>query len=144
VVRKPRGGGTADWYACRREITRVAVVLAISRERRRAAPHSAWRPTLRHTASSRCRYRCFSCRRRFAARGNDGFTAAEAAAGRHRRYRNCGFPTVAGGVAAAGRRHRVRVHMQIRTVHPRTVLLWRRQVLRQRVQPLVLVVSDYA
>jgi len=68
----------------------------------------------------------------FRGRGNDGFTtagAAAAAAGRHRRFCNCSFSTVAGDVADAGRRHRVRFHMQIRAVHPRTVLLWRRKVL---------------
>lgn len=67
AIRTPRGGGrggTADWYSCRHEITRVAVVRAVSCECRRAALHSAWRPTLRRTASSR-RSRhccCFCCR----------------------------------------------------------------------------------
>lgn len=67
--------------AYRHEITRV-VVVAVSCECRRAALHSAWRPTPRRTATSRrsrrcccfcCRCYCFRCRcccfrfRRFAA-----------------------------------------------------------------------------
>lgn len=56
AIRTPRGGGrggTADWYSCRHEITRFVVVRAVSCECRRAALHSAWRPTLRRTAASR-------------------------------------------------------------------------------------------
>lgn len=52
------------------------------------------------------------------------------------------LPAVAAGAAGARRGRRVRVHMQSGPVHARTVLLRRRQVLRQRVQPLVPVVSD--
>lgn len=64
--------------------------------------------------------------------------------------RNCRRTAAVGAVAtvtasAVGARrvrHRIRVHMQSRLVHSRAILLWRRQVLRQRVQPLVLVVSS--
>lgn len=62
--------------------------------------------------------------------------AIAAGAGRRRRVK-----AVPDGVAAVRRGRRVRVHMQSGPVHPRTVLLRRRQVLRQRVQPLVPVVS---
>lgn len=67
AIRTPRGGGrggTADWYSRRHEITRVVVVRAVSCECRRAALHSARRPTLRRTASSRrSRHCCCFCRR---------------------------------------------------------------------------------
>jgi len=163
AIRTPRGGGrggTADWYSCRHEITRVAVVRAVNCECRRAALHSAWRPTLRRTASSR-RSRTlllfssslllFSSSlssflsSSFCGRGNDGLVIAAGAAANRRRHRHhcdCSVPAVVGDVAAVGRRHRVRVYMQIRAVLPRTVLLRWRQVLWQRVQPLVLVVSE--
>jgi len=59
-------------------------------------------------------------------RGNDDFTVAAGAAASRRRHRghcNCCVQIVAGDITAVGRRHCFRVYMQIRAVHPRTVLL---------------------